>query len=221
MYQINQKEQKLLNKHLQLVIDKNKKVNITRIQNFQEGQLLHIEDSLAGVPLINKLPEGSLCDMGSGAGFPGIPIAICTTRDVTLIESVKKKAHILEEFAEELSLSNLQIYSGRTEELALSHPDFEIATARALSSLPSLLELASPLLRIQGYFLAYKSDQINEELEQALSISKKVGMDFIERHDYVLSDNKTKRSLLLFQKVSEPEVTLPRRSGMAQKRPYK
>lgn len=212
----------LLDKHLHLVLDANKHVNLTHIQTFNEGVTLHIQDSIEAVPFIQDLSLGDICDMGSGAGFPGIPLAICTHRNVTLVESIKKKAHALSNFVQNLQLDNVNVFPGRAEELALQHHPYEIVTARALSSLPSLIELASPLLSLQGIFIAYKSQDIAQELSQSQIICKKLGMSYVKEIPYTLgTTNEIKRSLVIFKKVSEPLVPLPRRSGMAQKRPYR
>lgn len=221
MFTPSQSQKELLEKHLDMVLNKNDLVNITRIATHHEGELLHIEDSLTGIDTINDLSGTDLCDMGSGAGYPGIPIAICTNKNVTLIESVKKKSSLLSEFVRNLGLTNVTVLPYRTEEVAEQHKEFDIVTARALSSLPSLLELASPLLRMNGYFLAYKGSNVNKEIEHARPIFEKLGMVFVNRSDFTLSDGSTHRSLLLFQKTDEPKVKLPRRPGMAQKRPYK
>ena len=216
-------QQELLEKHLSLVIDANTRTNITRIDTWDQGWLLHVEDSLVGLPEVQDAPAGKLADLGSGAGYPGIPLAITTDRDVTLVESVGKKASLLAAFADELSLSNrVTVFSGRAEELAREHPaEFSVITARALSSLPSLMELASPLLQQGGCLVCYKSSDIEDELATALVLQEKLAMVFKGRRDAVLSDGSTPRSIVVFKKLGEPTVKLPRREGQAQRKPYK
>ena len=130
---------------------------------------------------------------------------------------------MLEAFAEQLGLSSqVSVYAGRTEELAGHQPEaFSLITARALTALPSLLELASPLLQQGGWLVAYKSDNVDDELEGALGIQDKLGMALRSDRHVLLSDGSTPQRILVFEKVSEPQVKLPRRPGMAQKRPYK
>ena len=111
---------------------------------------------------------------------------------------------------------------GRAEERALKSPSsFSVVVARAVSSLPSLCELASPLLHNDGQLICYKSNEYRDELEQAKAISKKVAMKFVSARELVLSDDVTERTIIVFEKSGEPTVKLPRRPGMAQKRPYK
>lgn len=212
-----------LHDHLSLVIEANKTTNITRIDTWDSGWLLHVEDSLVGVDEVTSAPTGALADLGSGAGFPGIPLAITTGRDVTLVESVGKKASLLKEFAAALGLENqVTVYPGRAEQLASEQPEgFAVVTARALSSLPSLMELASPLLMQGGNLVCYKSSDIEEELSAALPIQEKLAIYYVGKRDVVLSDGETKRSIVVFKKEGQPLVKLPRHEGQAQRKPYR
>lgn len=150
----NKRQRELLDKHLELVIEENKVTNLTRIVDWESAQVLHVEDSLAGLPEVEGALEGPYLDMGSGAGFPGIPLAIMTGRETLLADSVGKKTRALDSFAAELGIDDIvSTYHGRIEDLALQQPNhFSLVTARALSSLASLLELASPLLTKGGRF---------------------------------------------------------------------
>lgn len=215
-------QRKLLDLHLRLVIEENKITNLTRIVDWDSAQLLHVEDSLVGIPEVNKAPKGRLLDMGTGGGFPGIPLAIMTGRETLLVDSVGKKTQALSRIVKELGIdSYTSSLHTRIEELALQQPgSFAVITARALSALSSLLELASPLLQVDGNLVCYKSESVYEELDHAKELETKLGMQFLSARDVVLSDGETKRTILVFKKVSEPSVSLPRRVGMAQKKPY-
>ena len=221
--ELNSEQRALLERHLRLVIDANQRTNITRIDTWEQGWLLHVEDSLVGLDEVRAAPEGPLADIGSGAGFPGIPLSITTGRDITLVESVGKKAALLDAFIHELGISNnTRAYSGRVEEIARLEPNrFAVITARALSSLPSLLELASPLLAQGGRLICYKSADIDDELSWALNLQEKLAMHFLKRSDTLLSDGKTPRSIVVFEKRGEPVVALPRHEGQAQRKPYR
>lgn len=210
----------LLNKHLDLVIKANETTNITRIVSRETAQILHVEDSLSALLEFNAAPEGLYGDLGSGAGFPGIPISIETGRETVLVESVKKKAKLLEEFINELGLSCVTVFPGRAEELALQRKSqFSVLSARALSRLGSLLELGSPLLKKGGHFICYKSHIDGDEFNHACSLEKKLGMKLISDRDFYLSDNETYRRIVVFEKVSQASILLPRRNGMAQRNP--
>lgn len=215
-------QRKLLDTHLELVIQENTITNLTRIIDWEQGQLLHIEDSLQGLPEVLEAPEGLLIDLGTGGGFPGIPLAIMTRRETLLVDSVGKKIKALDRIINELGLTDhIKTYAGRAEDLAQQEPESAaVITARALSSLPSLLELAAPLLQKGGHLVCYKGQPSDEEVTHARELEDLLGMELISQRDLVLSDNETHRSILVFEKVAEPKVKLPRRVGMAQKKPY-
>lgn len=216
------KEEKI-RKHLSLVLDINKVMNLTRIDDTARALRLHIEDSLAALSDLNAAPDGLYGDMGTGAGYPGIPLAIMSGRDTVLIDSVRKKIEAVEFILTELDLRDkVSTYNGRLEELALSSPNsFSVLTARALTQLSSLLELASPLLKASGRLICYKSQLPNGELESAERITDLLGMRLLECREYRLSDDETVRRIIVFEKVSDSKIKLPRRIGMAQKRPLK
>lgn len=215
-------QRELLDLHLRYVIEENKTTNLTRITDWETAKILHVEDSLVGVPFIKKAPQGDYLDMGTGAGFPGIPIAITTERKTLLADSVGKKVAALNRMITKLSLEGIvSTFQGRIEYLAKDQPEnFSVITARALSSLSSLLELASPLLKMNGHLICYKSQDIDDELMHAKTVCKKFGMKFIEVQNFTLSDGVTHRSIVVFEKTSKPSISLPRRVGMAQKKPF-
>lgn len=218
---ISSEQKALLDKHLDLVLRKNEQLNLTTITNKEDAKVLHIEDSLASLPELKNI-TGQIVDMGSGAGYPGIPIAIATGLKTTLVETLRKKADCLESFIQELNIeAQVSVSNKRTEELAVERPNFySVATARALSSLPSLLELASPLLKINGLLICYKGIDIEDELNIALNVSNKLGFMLISNREYSLRDYKTKHRIVVFEKVKEPDVKLPRKLGFAQKKPF-
>lgn len=216
-------QRKLLDLHLDLVLQENKISNLTRIVDQEKGEILHIEDSLVGIPEFLAAPEGRYADLGTGGGFPGIPLAIVSGRETLLVDSVGKKTKALDRIIEQLGIGDrITTYTGRVEELAIKQPAaFAVLTARALSALPSLLELGSPLLELGGRLICYKGTPEPREVEQSKLLEEKLGMRLISEREVVLSDGETKRTILVYEKVAEARVALPRRAGMAQKRPYK
>lgn len=217
---LSEEQKNLLEQHLKLVLEANKNQNLTSIRNIKEAQVLHVEDSLALAGFIAQFVNVKLLDMGSGAGFPGIPLSIALGCETHLCETVRKKSDCLKTFIDQLKLnSHVFVSNKRLEELANEKRGyFNIVTARALSSLPSLLELASPLTCINGYFIAYKSDSISDELRDAKKICNKLGFEFVNVEQYYLSNN-IKRTLVIFKKTKESHIKLPRKLGLAQKRP--
>lgn len=211
----------MIENYIDKLLKINEQINMTRITDPDQVQLLHIEDSCAVLPEVNDAPDGLYGDMGSGGGIPGVPIALSTGRQTILIDSVKKKMNAVQSILDELQLDGqITTYGGRLEELALERAGkFSVLTARALSKLSSLMELAAPLLKQGGHLICLKSHIDEEELKHAISLQKKLGMKLIKRRDYYLSDNKTYREAVVFQKVDEPKIKLPRRNGAAQKNP--
>lgn len=208
----------LLKRHLELVIEANKTTNITRISTWDEGMLLHVEDSLVGLPEVEVAPEGRLVDIGSGAGYPGIPLAIESGRTTLLADSVGKKTAILASMVEELGLDNVEVYTGRIEDLAREKAGvFAVVTARALAQLSVLMELASPLLQDGGRLVCYKANVSDEELHHALSLQERLGMSLVSDRAVELGD--ACRRIISFEKYGRPQINLPRKTGMAQKRP--
>ena len=208
----------LLQRHLELVLEANKKTNITRISSWDEGMVLHVQDSLLGLEELLKAPDGWYADIGTGAGYPGIPLAIETGRKTLLVDSVGKKTAILDSFIGELGLDQVSTYTGRIEDLAREHPyEFAAITARALAQLSVLMELAAPLLQLGGRLICYKANLKPSELDHALSLQDTVGLKLVSDRSFVLDDYH--RRIVTFEKVKRESIQLPRKTGLAQKRP--
>ena len=208
----------LLQRHLELVLETNKKTNITRISSWDEGMVLHVQDSLLGLEELLKAPDGWYADIGTGAGYPGIPLAIETGRKTLLVDSVSKKTAILDSFIGELGLDQVSTYTGRIEDLAHEHPyEFTAITARALAQLSVLMELAAPLLQLGGRLICYTANLKPSELDHALSLQDTVGLKLVSDRSFVLDDYQ--RRIVTFEKVKRESIQLPRKTGLAQKRP--
>lgn len=222
MFELSQSQKELLENYLQGVLDINKVHNLTRISSFEEGMCLHIEDSLTGLPEIQDAPDGLYADLGSGGGFPGVPLAILTGRQTLLVDSVQKKMRALADLLAQLNLEKqIKTYSGRIETLSQERKGkFSVVTARALSSLPSLMELASPLLFDGARLICYKSQLPDNELEVARLLEEKLALYLYSDRSLLLSDGETQRRIIVFEKQGEPKVKLPRKLGSAQKHPY-
>ena len=212
----------LLLLHLRYVLDANATVNLTSIVDEEKGMLFHIEDSLTALQEIEDEITGNLVDLGSGGGFPGIPLAIVSKRDTTLIEATQKKARILEKFIQESNMgSTIKVEASRIEEFSKkARGCFAVATARALSSLSASMELAAPLLMLDGVLIAYKGKLSDSELQRAREAEDILGMELSSSRRFLLSDGMTQRELVVFRKTKEPEIELPRRNGKAQQCPF-
>ena len=212
-------QQSLIKRHLELVIEANKITNLTRIDTIEEAMVLHVEDSLSGLKELEEAPDGPYGDLGSGAGFPGVPLSIATGRQTTLIDSRQKKMVILDGIISELGLSSrISTFAGRAELLARTQTEqYAVLTARALAKLSVLMELASPLLKKEGRLICYKANLDDSELAHARQVQKTTGMKFQSERDFQLGDYS--RKIIVFEKVSAPTVRLPRQEGQAQKKP--
>ena len=213
----------LMQRYLDSILEANKVTNLTRITDGEQARLLHIEDSLVGLPEVNEAPTGLYGDLGSGGGFPGVPLALATGRKTLLVDSVKKKMAIVQSALDDLSLSEqISTSSERIEDLPLEYKEkFAVLTARALSKLVSLIELASPLLKNGGRLVCYKAQLSSEELEDALAVQDLVGMKMISQREICLSDGETTRTIVVFEKIGKSRIKLPRRIGLAQKQPLR
>lgn len=213
----------LMQRYLDSILEANKVTNLTRITDGEQARLLHIEDSLVGLPEVNEAPTGLYGDLGSGGGFPGVPLALATGRKTLLVDSVKRKMAIVQSALDDLSLSEqISTSSERIEDLPLEYKEkFAVLTARALSKLVSLIELASPLLKKGGRLVCYKAQLSSEELEEALAVQDLVGMKMISQREICLSDGETTRTIVVFEKIGKSRIKLPRRIGLAQKQPLR
>lgn len=213
----------LMQRYLDSILEANKVTNLTRITDGEQARLLHIEDSLVGLPEVNEAPTGLYGDLGSGGGFPGVPLALATGRKTLLVDSVKKKMAIVQSALDDLSLSEqISTSSERIEDLPLEYKEkFAVLTARALSKLVSLIELASPLLKKGGRLVCYKAQLSSEELEEALAAQDLVGVKMISQREICLSDGETTRTIVVFEKIGKSRIKLPRRIGLAQKQPLR
>ncbi len=203
-------------RHAHLVLEWNSSRNLTRIVDPDDVCVLHVVDSLAFLPHFPQL-RGRMIDLGSGAGYPGIPLAILG-HDVTLCESVQKKAAFLEHAVVALGLQTW-VFAGRAEDLARTQPGtFDVVVARAVSSLASLTELAAPLLREGGHLVALKGVPDAAEYERGRAAGASVGMQEIARKRYVLQRGE-ERTAVQYLRQGPVQVRLPRRAGMAQRHP--
>lgn len=218
---VGAQQDKLLVQHLKWVIKTNKEIRLTAIDSFEDGWRLHVIDSLLCLPEIEAAPEGRLLDIGSGGGYPGVVLGITTGREVICLDSVKKKMKALDQFLSATGgLSNISAVGARAEEIAASYREsFAIVTARAVSQLSSLIELAAPLLEDDGHFIALKGNLAVQELEAGDRVAEIVGMSRISCRECQLPDKGEMRTIVVYKRLGDAQISLPRRIGVAQKRP--
>ncbi len=210
----------LLLQHLDLVLEKNKVLNLTRVTDLDEALVLHILDSL----LLSGLDleyQGKYLDIGTGAGYPGIPFGIYTHMEGVLLDSVGKKIKADNEFLQEMKLdSQIHGVHDRVEEFAKQHRgEFNIVMARAVAQSNVILEYASPLQSQNGTLLIAKANITSEEYSNALKTAHIVGYENVSRETFELPDNLGHREVLVFKKVRNSKVKLPRKNGLAKQHP--
>jgi 16S rRNA (guanine527-N7)-methyltransferase len=204
--------------HARRVVEANAVMNLTSIAE-SDFATLHVLDSLSATRYLEGAADAPFADLGSGAGYPGIPLAIVTNRPVSLVESVRKKALFLEAVCAELRLE-ATVHPIRAEELATTHrQEYGSIVARALSSLPSLVELAAPLLRVGGILVCMKGRRDVAELERGDAAAALCGMAR-ERVDAVtIPGVDATRTIVVYRRTGPSRTKLPRRTGMAQRQP--
>lgn len=213
---------RLMVAHLDLVIEKNKVVNLTRITEPAEGLVLHCLDSLMPLAFISSQigSQDVVLDVGTGAGFPGIPLAIATGAHAVLIDSVGKKVNAVNDFATVLVLDNVEPLHVRAEELAIERPEsFSYVFARAVAQSNVLVEYAAPLLKKNGLLVLEKANPTEDELAAANRAAKICGMKFVSRETCELPNGLGHREILQYQKVAKSKIKLPRQNGMAKNQP--
>lgn len=217
-YGLNKEQIAKFERYASLLLEWNEKFNLTAIKNIDDIEEKHFVDSLYMDKYV-ELNNRRLLDVGSGAGFPGIPLAIAhPDLKVTLLESNGKKVSFLKEVVKQLKLKNVEIIQGRAEELKMRE-NFDIVTARAVKELNILLELCFYLVKVGGRFVAYKSSLIGEEVKNANHAYKVLNINKTFKHEYELPKSKDMRVLLEILKEKTTLKKYPRAYGEIIKKP--
>jgi 16S rRNA (guanine527-N7)-methyltransferase len=209
-----------------LLLEWNQRINLTSITDPQEVLSKHFLDSLScllAIPDWQTRPEASLLDVGSGGGFPGIPLALARpTWQVTLLEATGKKVRFLEEAIAQLGLSNVAALQGRAEEVAHNarhRAQYDLVTARGLASLPVLLEYCLPFCRPGGLVIAHKKGEISAELESGKRAAAPLGGRLHSIQPVSLPGLEDQRLLVVFEATRKTPARYPRRAGAPAKHP--
>lgn len=206
-----------------LLLEWNRKFNLTRITDPKEIAVKHYLDSLV-LPAVTEVPDGSwLIDVGTGAGFPAIPLKIVIKGlRITLLDSVQKKLGFLETLVKELGLVGVEIIHGRAEDLAHEkrfREQYDFAVSRAVGRLSVLAELCVPFCRVGGLFAAYKGPGANAEIDEAEKAFQLLGGKLDAVHRLTLPFSDQERSLVLVGKSRATPAEYPRKAGAPERNP--
>lgn len=190
-----------LNQYYKLLIEWNKKVNLTRITDEKDVYLKHFYDSLTLARVIDLNKELTLCDIGTGAGFPGLVLKIVFPKlKITLVDSLLKRINFLNIVIKELNLSNIEAIHSRAEDYVKIHKkEYDVVTSRAVSRLFNLLDYSIPLLKKNGYFLPMKAN-CEDEIKECLAILKRKNLILEKVDEFYLPIENSKRTIIKISK---------------------
>ena len=226
---LNDKQIQQFEQYYNILVEWNKVMNLTAITEYEEVVEKHFLDSLSIVKVGSfdqkKLTGKSVIDIGTGAGFPGIPLKIAFPElKITLLDSLNKRVNFLNEVIEMLGLKDVTAVHGRAEDYA-RHADyreqFDLCVSRAVANLSTLSEYCLPYVKTGGHFIPYKSGRIQEELTEAKTAIKILGGSLEKTEKFQLADTDMERSFVVIRKIQPTGKKFPRKAGLPSKEPIK
>ena len=200
-------------------------MNLTAITEFNEVLKKHFIDSLSLVMAVKEIGEreSNLIDVGTGAGFPGIPLKIIFPKiSVVLLDSLNKRVRFLHEVIEKLNLTEIEAVHGRTEDFGqdrIYREKFDYCVSRAVANMATLAEYCIPFVKTGGVFVAYKSGKIQEEMERGKKAVEIFGGEVVNIEKFVLAGTDAERELVVVKKVRKTDKRYPRKAGVPGKEP--
>ena len=209
--------------YMNLLLEWNEKINLTAITEMDDVILKHFIDSIT---ILKYLKENeSIIDVGTGAGFPGIPVAIMNYRfNITLLDSLNKRITFLDEVCKKLELNNIKTIHGRAEDFgqdSKTREKYDIAVSRAVANLATLSEYLLPFVKVGGMCICMKGPDAEKEIEDAKFAIKELGGEIEKVEKFVLPDTDMERNIILIKKIKETPKKYPRKAGIPSKQPLK
>ena len=215
---ITNKQLEQLEQYYNILVEENKKYNLTSITNKEEVYLKHFYDSLT-INKIIDLTNQSLCDIGTGAGFPGLVLKIVfPSLNITLVDSTVKKCNFLKMVISKLNLKDINITNERAEIYSKEvREKYDIVTSRAVAPLKHLLEYSIPLVKVNGYYIAMKSD-ISKEIEGINTYEEKLNIKEEDKIIFELPKENSLRTLIKYKKIEKTSLKFPRKYNEIKKK---
>ena len=215
--ELTKQQEMQLEKYYELLIEENKKTNLTRITEKEEVYLKHFYDSLTITKVIDLTQNLRLIDIGTGAGFPGLVLKIVFPNlNITLLDSLNKRIDFLNKVIKELNLTNIKTVNSRIEDY--QKETFDIVTSRAVAKTNILLELSCKLSKINGYFIFLKAN-IEEELKESQNAIKELNLTIEKKETFNLPIENSQRTILKIKKISPIPTKYPRNFAKIKKKP--
>ncbi|MFX3618599.1 MAG: 16S rRNA (guanine(527)-N(7))-methyltransferase RsmG [Sporolactobacillus sp.] len=222
---LDEKQSQQFDMYYQLLMEWNKRVNLTAIIEKKEVMIKHFYDSLTAAFFVTFKEGQTLCDVGSGAGFPGIPLKILYPElRLTIVDSLRKRLDFLDEVKNQLHLEGVSLYHDRAETFAHKsemREKFDWVTARAVANLTVLAEYCLPLVRLDGTFIALKGSHAGAEAVEAKQAIHKLGGLIDQQIDLTLPEKNGQRAIILIKKEQLTPEKYPRKPGTPLRKPLK
>ncbi len=221
--QLDEEQLQRFIKYYELLVEWNSFMNLTAITEFEAVCTKHFIDSISLCRAVDCSKAYELIDIGTGAGFPGIPLKIVFPNlKITLLDSLGKRVKFLNTVIAELGLQGIETIHGRAEDFAKSgmlRELFDLCVSRAVANLSILSEYCLPYVKVGGYFISYKSEKITDELQMAQTAIQILGGAVYDQKELILPNSNIYRNLLMIKKVQDTPKKYPRKAGLPSKEP--